>query len=187
MTLTVHPTHTDHELAARLRNGEATAITESHALHQAAIFSAARSILRDREAAFDVAQDVLTHLWQHPEKFDPGRGSLRTYLLARTRSRSLDIVRSETSRRRRETRVKGDHRTVAGVDEVVADAATAEELRGRLSNLKDAEREAISLAFFADLSYREVAERLGIPEGTAKSRIRAGLANLRVSYAESAA
>ncbi|NND85235.1 MAG: sigma-70 family RNA polymerase sigma factor [Acidimicrobiia bacterium] len=187
MTLIAHPTHTDHELAERLRNGDATAITESHSLHQAAIFSAARSILRDREAAFDVTQDVMTHLWQQPEKFDPDRGSLRTYLLARTRSRALDIVRSETSRKRRESRVKGDHRTEAGVDEMVVDAATAEQLRGRLSSLKDSEREAISLAFFGDMSYRQVAERLGIPEGTAKSRIRAGLANLRLVYGESAA
>lgn len=178
---------TDEELAHRLRHRDTEALGEVHAAHQTALFSTARAILRDHDAAFDVTQDVLTHLWEHPGKFDPQRGSLRSYLITRTRSRALDVLRSETSRRRRESRRLGDHRTERAVDEVVTDRNSAQILRERLTSLEAKERDAISLAFFGDLSYREVAERLSIPEGTAKSRIRTGLARLRQELGGAAA
>ncbi len=176
----------DTGLAQRLIDRDPTALSDAHADHQAALFGAATSILRDRDAAFDVTQDVFTHLWENPAKYDPARGSLRSYLLVRTRSRSLDVLRSETSRRRRETRRHGDHRTMRGVDEVVTDRSRARSVHEPLTRLDSRERDAISLAFFEGLSYREVAERLAIPEGTAKSRIRVGLAKLRQDLSDAA-
>lgn len=176
----MQPTHsTDEEIVHRLRQGDHRAMAEVHAEHQSALFGTARAVLRDHDAAFDVTQDVLANLWEHPEKFDAQRGSLRSYLVTKTRSRALDVLRSETSRRRRESRTVGDHRTERAVDEMVTDANNAHLLRERLTLLEAKERDAISLAFYGDLSYREVAARLSIPEGTAKSRIRTGLARLR--------
>lgn len=183
---TLLETTQDDDLARRLQAGDATALSEVHTEHQAALFTAANSILRNRDTAFDVTQDVFTHLWEHPTKYDPDRGSLRAYLLVRTRSRALDILRSETSRRRRETRHHGDHRTVRSVDELVTDRSRAHAVRERLTELDSKERDAISLAFFGDLSYREVARHLAIPEGTAKSRIRVGLAKLRQELEDAA-
>lgn len=177
----------DEELADRLRQRDDRAMAEVHTEHQSALFGTARAVLRDRDAAFDVTQDVLAHLWEHPEKFDPQRGSLRSYLITKTRSRALDVLRSETSRRRRESRTLGDHRTERAVDEMVTDASSAHLLRKHLTSLEARERDAISLAFFGDLSYREVAAMLSIPEGTAKSRIRTGLARLRQEMGEAAA
>ncbi len=185
MTTLLETTH-DADLAHRLTAGDTTALSQVHAEHQAALFTAATSILRNRDTAFDVTQDIFTHLWEHPTKYDPYRGSLRSYLLVRTRSRALDILRSETSRRRRETRHHGDHRTVRSVDELVTDRSRAHAVRERLTGLDARERDAISLAFFEDLSYREVARRLAIPEGTAKSRIRVGLAKLRQELQDAA-
>ncbi len=177
----------DAALAERLRHGDQTALGAVHAEHAPALLRAARGILRDREAAFDVTQDVFAHLWEHPAKYDAERGSLRSYLLTRTRSRALDVLRADTSRRRRESRRVGDQRTERGVAELVADRSQAVSLHDRLTGLNARERDAITLAFFADLSYREVATRLSIPEGTAKSRIRAGLAKLRLELAGAAA
>jgi RNA polymerase sigma-70 factor (ECF subfamily) len=136
--------------------------------------------VRDPALAEDVVQEVFVRLWTRAEQFDRERGSLRAFLLAQTHGRSLDLVRSETARRRREER---DARAVreppADVEQQVVRNAVADEVRTALAALPDLEREPVELAYLGGLPYREVALRLGIPEGTAKSRIRSGLSHLR--------
>jgi RNA polymerase sigma-70 factor (ECF subfamily) len=136
--------------------------------------------VRDPALAEDVVQEVFVRLWTRAEQFDRERGSLRAFLLAQTHGRSLDLVRSETARRRREER---DARAVreppADVEQQVVRNAVASEVRTALAALPDLEREPVELAYLGGLPYREVALRLGIPEGTAKSRIRSGLSHLR--------
>jgi RNA polymerase sigma-70 factor (ECF subfamily) len=136
--------------------------------------------VRDPALAEDVVQEVFVRLWTRAEQFDRERGSLRAFILAQTHGRSLDLVRSETARRRREER---DARAVreppADVEQQVVRNAVADEVRTALAALPDLEREPVELAYLGGLPYREVALRLGIPEGTAKSRIRSGLSHLR--------
>ncbi len=153
--------------------------------HAAVVYRVALATARSPEVAHDVTQDVFAHLWRHPDRFDPTRGSLRAYLVTRARSRTLDVLRSETSRSRRE-RTEGRAAIVDGIDiaDAVADRDTADRVRAALAALRDDERDAIRLAYFGGRSYREVATELGIPEGTAKSRIRSGLARLRVELAD---
>src|SRR5439155_6244960 len=104
----------------------------------------------------------------------------RSYLLAQCHGRSVDLIRSETSRRNREER-EHRQRAEAGYDleHEVWDLAVGDQVREALAALPAEERRAIELAYFGGHSYREVATMLGQPEGTVKSRIRSGLQRLR--------
>ena len=156
------------------------ALAEAYRRNAGAVFALAKRLLVDTSLAEEVVQEVFLRLWNTPDKYDPDRGSLRSYLLAQCHGRSVDLLRSETSRRRREE--KDVRRTAeAGYDleHEVIDLEVAERVQRALGSLPDAERQAIALAYFGGHTYREVAELLDQPEGTVKSRIRAGLRRLR--------
>lgn len=156
------------------------ALAEAYRRHAGAVFGLARRLLSDQTLAEEVVQEVFLRLWNNPERFDPARGTLRSYLLAQTHGRSVDLLRSEGARRAREER---DARSTAeagyDLEHEVWDLATADQVRRALKALPEGERAAIQLAYFGGHTYREVATRLGEPEGTVKSRIRAGLKRLR--------
>lgn len=161
------------------------ALAEVYRRHAGASFALAHRILTQRNLAEDVVQEVFLRLWNQPDKFDAGRGSLRSYLLAQTHGRSVDLVRSESSRRVREER-EARSTAAAGYDleREVWDLALEEHVREALTALSDGERAAIELAYFGGNTYREVAELLDEPEGTVKSRIRSGLLRLRGALVE---
>jgi RNA polymerase sigma-70 factor (ECF subfamily) len=156
------------------------ALAEAYRRHAGAVFALSRRVLGDPQLAEEIVQEVFLRLWDHPDRFDPERGTLRSFLLAQCHGRSVDVIRSEESRRKREAR---DHRERAesgyDLEHEVWDLAVAEHVRDALAALPVEERRAIELAYFGGRSYREVAEELGQPEGTVKSRIRAGLKRLR--------
>jgi RNA polymerase sigma-70 factor (ECF subfamily) len=162
------------------------ALAEAYRRHAGAAFGLALRIVNDRAFAEEVVQEVFLRLWNEPEKFDPARGSLRSYLLAQTHGRSVDVVRSESSRRNREER---DARRAPDpgydLEREVYDLTLAEQVREALGALAEGERAAIELAYFGGHTYKEVAVLLGEPEGTVKSRIRAGLGRLRSTLVSS--
>jgi RNA polymerase sigma-70 factor (ECF subfamily) len=160
------------------------ALAEAYRRHAGAVFALARRLLVDKVLAEEIVQEVFLRLWNSPEKFDHERGSLRSYLLAQCHGRSVDLLRSETSRRRREERdVRRTAESGYDLEHEVVDLAMAEKVRTALDVLPAAEREAITLAYFGGHTYREVAEMLDQPEGTVKSRIRVGLQRLRTELA----
>jgi RNA polymerase sigma-70 factor, ECF subfamily len=173
-------TASDAALVVGLARYEQAALAEAYRRHAGAVFGLARRLLNDPTIAEEVVQEVFLRLWNHPERFDPERGTLRSFLLATTHGRSVDVLRSESSRRRREER---DARATANagydVDHEVWDLALAEQVRDALGTLSHDERQAIQLAYFGGRTYREVATVLGQAEGTVKSRIRSGLKRLR--------
>jgi RNA polymerase sigma factor (sigma-70 family) len=130
--------------------------------------------------ADDIVEDVFERLLRSPQLFDARRGTLGTYLKVQARSRSIDLARSERRRRQRELLDDRCQAAEPAEDEALAGLLRLD-LRAGLARLPDDERATIELAYFGGLSYRAVAERLGIPEGTAKSRIRGGLFRLRAS------
>lgn len=161
------------------------ALAETYRRHGGAVFALARRLTGERALAEEVVQEVFLRLWNEPDRFDPERGSLRSYLLAHAHGRSVDLIRAETSRRNREDR---DARLTAesgyDLEREVWDLAVADQVRDALDTLSDGERTAIELAYFGGHTYREVAQLLDEPEGTVKSRIRSGLGRLRSSLVD---
>lgn len=173
---------TDAELAARLAGGDRSALETVFSDFGAAVKSVAARVLHDDALAEDVTQETFLGLWNAPEKFDPARGSLRTFLLTIAHRRAVDLVRSEVARSNREARPADEqHYDVA--DEAWT-LVLSEKVRQALERIAEGERDAIALAYFGGLSYAEVATRLGQPEGTVKSRIRSGMRKLSVLLAE---
>ena len=170
----------DAALVAAIGGATQEALAEVYNRHSGAVHGLARRILRDETLAEEITQEVFLRLWNNPEKFDANRGSLRSFLLAHTHGRSVDLIRSESARRTREDR---DARLAVGetrnVEDEVWDMALAEQIKNALSSLIEGERKAIELAYFGGHTYREVADLLGEPEGTVKSRIRSGMKRLR--------
>ena len=172
-------TASDAVLVVAISRYRQDALAEAYRRHAGAVLALARRLLVDAMLAEEVVQEVFLRLWNQPEKFDPERGALRSYLLTQCHGRSVDLLRSETSRRVREER---DARRTAesgyDLEHEVVDLTMAERVKEALDVLPEGERQAIALAYFGGHTYREVAELLHEPEGTIKSRIRSGLRRL---------
>lgn len=156
------------------------ALAEAYRRHGGAVYGLVRRVVRDDGIAEEVVQEVFLRLWTAPERFDPERGSLRSWLLAQAHGRSIDRLRSDGARRLREER-DALRTATAGydVEREAMDLAVADRVNEVMGSLPPAERQALELAYFDGYTYREVAQLLGTPEGTVKSRIRAGLKRLR--------
>ncbi|MGH9093579.1 MAG: sigma-70 family RNA polymerase sigma factor [Acidimicrobiales bacterium] len=156
------------------------ALAEAYRRHAGSVFGLARRVLADAGRAEEIVPEVFLRLWNEPERFDPDRGSLRSFLLAQTHGRAVDLLRSDTSRRQREERdARASAEAGYDLEHEVWDLAVADTVREALAELPSEERRAIQLAYFGGHTYREVATMIGAPEGTVKSRIRAGLKRLR--------
>jgi len=171
-------------LALAIARYDQGALAEAYRRHAGAVFGLARRLLNEQSIAEEIVQEVFLRLWNDPTRFDPQRGTMRSYLLTQTHGRSVDVLRADTSRRAREER---DARRTAesghDVEHEVWELTTSEHVRKSLSVLPEEERKAIELAYFGGYTYREVAVRLEAPEGTVKSRIRSGLKRLRQELA----
>ena len=175
----------DAALVVSIGRWSEAALAEAYRRHGGAVLALARRVIRNQQAAEEVVQEVFLDLWRSPERFDAQRGTLRSFLLARTHGKSVDVVRSESSRRAREDRTARETAT-AGYDleHQVWDLAVAGAVREALDELPAEVRQPIELAYFGGHTYKEVAAMLETPEGTVKSRIRAGLGRLRSTLAE---
>ena len=155
--------------------------------HARGAYRAAYRVLGSAAQAQDVVQDVFLKLWREPGKFDARRGELGSYLRLMARSRALDTWREGQAAGRASDRLKLD----VGLDEGRPDErpAVAAEREGDWRTLRDAlrglptvQREAVVLAYWGGLTADQIARRSNVPLGTAKSRIRLGLARLRLDF-----
>ena len=165
----------ERSLARRLRAGDEQALADLYDGYSRFVFGLALRVIGDRAAAEDITQDVFVGLWTQPDRFDPDRGSLRAFLATLAHRRSVDLIRGEESRRRRESRTSAEPTFASAIDDVALQSVTAGTVRDAVASLPINQRQALELAYFDGCTYRQVAERLGIPEGTAKSRLRVAL------------
>lgn len=170
----------DLDLVASLVDECGDAYAELYRRHSRSVTAAVNMILVNDSRCEDVVAEVFVGLWFFPGRFDSSQGSLLAFLRLKARGRSIDLVRAETARRRRED--AESHAIMSNemsVDSMAVAADNALAVRDTLSLLPPLERESIYLAFFSGMTYREVADQLELPEGTVKSRIRSGLSHLQ--------
>ncbi|MEU6066345.1 MULTISPECIES: RNA polymerase sigma factor [Streptomyces] len=181
-------TSADADLHRRLVYGDESALTEVYTAYGGLVRRVAARVTRSPAAAEEVAQEVFAHLWSRPYAFDARRGSLRTWLSLLAHRRAVDWVRGEARHRKD---VRADDAALhaipepgPGPDETVVDRERSLLLHSALAELPRPQREVVHLAYFAGRSYRQAAVELGIPEGTAKTRLRTALRTLAASLAD---
>ncbi len=183
----------DEDLVDRLAGHDLGAFGALYDRYSDLVYSVSLRVVADAQVAEDVAQDVFLRLWRRPEQFDVKRGKFVTWLLSVTRNRSIDVRRSTGRRLRREVGPapdgeaedvlpSTDDRDDPAIATVLADERRA--VHKALEVLPQEQKLAISLAYFGGLTQQEIAERLGQPLGTVKTRIRLGMRKMRVTLEE---
>jgi RNA polymerase sigma-70 factor (ECF subfamily) len=168
-------------LVARCAKGDEGALAELYDLFGRAAYSLALRIVRDASQAEDVVQEAFMDLWRGAARFDPARSRPASYLLTFVHRRAVDLVRREQARPQRGGDVE-DIADRAGKDDVPAALITSEQgenVRRALTELPPPQRQVLELAYFKGLSQSEIAEHLGEPLGTVKSRTHVALSRLR--------
>ena len=172
----------DTDLHQRLVYGDETALAEAYDAYGALVHRIAGRVTRSPVAAEDVAQEVFAHLWSRPYAFDARRGSLRTWLSMLAHRRAVDWVRGEERHRKAAHADDATLHTIPTQDPPPEDVVMARErsllLHSALARLPLPQRQVVHLAYFAGRTYRQAAVELGIPEGTAKTRLRTALRTL---------
>ena len=169
-------------LLARIQAGDGDALGVVYDEHAGLVYGLARRVTRDEQLARDITQEVFTYLWELPGRVDLTRGSLRSYLAVVAHRRAVDEVRRQERRTRTEAASALPEAEDGPEVEVVAAATESwrkTQLAAMLDRLPADQRLAVELAYYNGLTYTQVAKALGIPEGTAKSRLRLALARLR--------
>lgn len=170
----------DVELLREAARGELSAISVVYDRFAGLLLSMAEKILTDRAMAEDLVHDVFLEVWRHAASYDPTRGSVRTWMLVRLRSRALDRMRSARSRREVGS---DDSEPTSGLTELDREDPSLEpdrkSIRRALAELPAEQRTVLELAYFQGLTSSEIAERMGSPLGTVKSRTAAAIAKLR--------
>ena len=163
-----------------IANGDRQALEQLYDSYAPLLLAVCRRILAQTalaEDAEDVVHDVFLEVWRKAGDYDPKRGTVRTWLVLRTRSRCLDRLKSATVRKS----IPLEERQTKAPD--LGLALDARRARGTFSTLSVEHRVVLELRFFEGLSSREIAERVGIPIGTVKSRVRSAMEKLRADTA----
>jgi len=166
----------------RLAAGDRDAVAELYDRHAARVFALARRILRNESDAEDVVQDVFSQVWRTARQYETARGTVAGWLLVIARTRAIDRLRARTIRPET-TEAPLDAMAASAVpapDQLVSDEQ-AGRVRRALAALPDDQRLSLELAYFEGLTQSEIADRLGTPLGTVKTRIRTALITLRRS------
>lgn len=172
-------TERDVELRARLVAGDEGALSTLYDDYGSFVFGLALRVTGDRRAAEDVVQEVFVRVWERPALFDPERGSMRSWLGTLAHRRAVDHVRREEATRRRARReAETSWSAPVDIEDIATSLALADRVRSAVDGLPADQQVAVRLAYFGARTYRQVACELGIPEGTAKSRLRLGLRRL---------
>lgn len=178
----ISPESTDTELVSALARGEQRALAWLYQRYAGLLLAVGLKVLGHRREAEDVLHDVFVEAWRNAAQFDPSRGTVRAWLVTRMRSRAMDRRKSPAFSRGLGLEDVGPERAAPEVD---PDAGRERSrLSDALGGLSEQQRRVVELAYFDGLTSPEIAQRLGIPVGTVKSRTAAAMARLRVVLGE---
>ncbi len=172
-------------MTERMNLNDPTTYARAFEAHHRSVYAAAYRVLGDHALSNDVVQDVFLRLWRRPQAFDSTRGDIGTYLRLMGRSRAVDVWREGQARGRATDRFKvyvgefDEPRIDERPDLAIERKSDRSAVRDALRELPEAQREALVLAYWGGMTAEQVAAHEAIPLGTAKSRIRLGLAKLR--------
>ncbi len=173
----------DRELHRRLTHRERGAFEELYARYSAAAYGLALRVTGRSALAQDVVHDAFLALWRAPEAFDPARGTFRAYFLSLVHHRAVDTVRREERMRQRQVRVNPEPEAGEDVAEDVVHEAWLADRRAKvleaLERLSAEQRQVLELAYFRGLTQTRIAEEIGVPLGTVKTRTLAAMRKLR--------
>jgi RNA polymerase sigma-70 factor (ECF subfamily) len=169
-------------LLSRVAVGDERALERFYDATSSRVFALTLQILRDRAAAEDATLEVFTQVWKQADRYDATKGTPLGWLLVLTRTRAIDLLRSRARASSREAPLEAASfiaDSASGPESKAVEGQDAARVRWALAMLHPNQREALLAAFFAGLSHSEVAKAFGLPLGTVKTHIRAGLQQLR--------
>jgi RNA polymerase sigma-70 factor, ECF subfamily len=178
----------DNELLGAICRGDEGALAALYDRYRLILFGLTLRILHDRQESEDILQETFLQVWRRAGDFDATRGRAFTWLVTIARSRALDRLRVLGSRARLADEVVA-HAAVDDIGDAAEDAAKSEQgtiVRRALAALPEEQRRTLLLAYFEGLTQSEIAERLGDPLGTVKTRMRSGLIKLKELLRDSA-
>jgi RNA polymerase sigma-70 factor (ECF subfamily) len=169
------------ELLGRVAQGDETAFGDLYDQMAPRVLGLVKRLLVDHAQSEEVTQEIFLEIWQSASRYEAQRGGASTWILTMTHRRAVDRIRSSQSGRDRDTKIGIRDLAVEydQVSETVETRIEHERVEKAMSRLTELQRQAISLAYYGGLSHSEVAERLRIPLGTVKTRLRDGMIRLR--------
>jgi RNA polymerase sigma-70 factor (ECF subfamily) len=169
----------DAQLMQALVHGDRQALGVLYDRHAAVLLALARRILQDAGQAEELLHDILLEAWHHARDYDPARGTVRAWLVTRTRSRALDRRATRARHATLAAQAERERERAAAAAAEAGAGTDAERLRQQVSRLPVELLTVLELAYFEGLSSAVISERVGIPIGTVKSRLARAVAALR--------
>lgn len=185
------PEGSDEELLVALAAGDDSALGPLYRRYVPSVFKIAGQSL-GRESAEDIVQEVFASVWKNAGTFDPARGRVRPWIVQIARSRVLNELRRrsrkpESAEERDDSALQELPDGASPPDQAVWEEYRRSAIQKAIASLAPSQRQALSLAFFEELTHEQVAETLKVPLGTTKTRIRSGIQRLRIALAAVAA
>jgi RNA polymerase sigma-70 factor, ECF subfamily len=177
----------DEEVMQLVQQGDPRAFELLYDRHGGAAFSLAYRMTGNRTAAEDVSQEAFLSIWRSRLRYQPERGSVRTWVLGIVHNRAIDVLRRSLVHERRRTSAEGLEERQEAPELTDIEAARREEarhVRTALETLPEEQRRTIELAYFGGFSHSQIAEMLETPIGTIKGRMRLGLEKMRQHLVE---
>ncbi|MTI89696.1 MAG: sigma-70 family RNA polymerase sigma factor [Balneolaceae bacterium] len=177
----------DRELMSRIKARDAEALSELYDHYHRLLFGLLLTIVKKREEAEDLIQEVFTTIWQKADQFDTNRGTAYTWIVSLSRNKAIDRLRSKVykEQKKQSTSLDDDdvfHPLYSDANDPLEDSIhsdRAQRLHKALEKISDKQKKVLQVAYFNGMSQSEIADEYDIPLGTVKTRMRDGMIKLR--------